>query len=499
MRPPVSAQIPCVTAGTCSPFSALPPWTVPGITVNPLQTTGNYNFQSFIADHQNDYLCNTSDNQSCIPQGVNFADPYYGGRGPQFINYNFGIQKMINKKAVLSVNYSGSQTHFLPEGAGRGYATNAYSPDYSQLLQLNLAQPAGGAETAIVQNLLPGYSLPYPLFQGSSATVFQSLRPFPQFAGLTDLWGNTGNANYNSIQFMVIQRPWHNLSGFMNYTRSKEIDDVGHHRTQFPLGPQDGNFPHSIPANQVDRGLGQYNQTNAFNLTWVYTFPIGRGQAFFATNRIAALVGGGWQFSGIYKYRDGYPLQITSSLGCKSNSGAGQGTCMPDYAPGFNKKRHASTADGAAVPEPMPANINDISYLNPTAFECPDSPVTDQLSPAALRNPPVEPPGRSATLLVPLPMALLDRDGGISSWVSAAPSMFVKPPRSTLPSRSRRTWTTPPTPPSSICPALRGATQPTARSAARTRASSRATGSSPVASASKRSAGLSKLCKFCRR
>jgi hypothetical protein len=350
---------------------------VPGITVNPLQTTGDYNFQSFNADHQNDYLCNTSDNQSCVPQGVNYADPYYGGRGPQFINYNFGIQKMINKKAVLSINYAGSQTHFLPGGAGRGYATNAYSPDYSQLLQLNLALPAGGAETAIVQNLLPGYNIPYALFQGSSATVGQSLRPFPQFAGLTDLWGNTGNSNSNAIQFMVIQRPWHNLSGFVNYTRSKEIDDVGHHRTQFPVGPQDGNFTSSIPANHVDRGLGQYNQTNAFNLTWVYTFPIGRGQAFFATNRIASLIGGGWQLSGIYKYRDGYPLQITSNYGCESNSGAGQGTCMPDYAPGFDKKTARINGRWGRAPGANAANINDISYLNPAAFTCPDSPVTD--------------------------------------------------------------------------------------------------------------------------
>jgi len=369
--------IPCVTAGTCNPFSAIPPWTVPGISVNPLQTTGNYNFQSVNADHQNDYGCNTSDNQTCVPQGVNYADPYYGGRGPQFVNYNFGLQKMINKKAVLSINYSGSQTHFLPGGAGRGYATNSYSPDYSQLLQLNLALPSSQAETAIVQNLLPGYTIPYPLFQGSSATVGQSLRPFPQFAGLTDLWGNTGNSSSNAIHFMVIQRPWHNLSGFLNYTRAKEIDDVGNHRTQFPLGPQDGNYTGNVAANQVDRGLGQYNQTNAVNLTWVYAFPIGRGQSFGSTNRIVSLIGGGWQLSGIYKYRDGYPLQITSSLGCESNSGAGQGTCMPDYAPGFNKAMARINGRWGRAPGANAANINTISYLNPGAFTCPDSPVTN--------------------------------------------------------------------------------------------------------------------------
>ena len=73
----------------------------------------------------------------------------------------------------------------------------------------------------------------------------------------------------------------------MNYTRSKELDDTGNHRTQYPVGPQDGNFTRTYTANQIDRGLGQFNQTNAFNLTWIYAFPIGRGQAFFATNRIA--------------------------------------------------------------------------------------------------------------------------------------------------------------------------------------------------------------------
>ena len=122
-----------------------------------------------------------------------------------------------------------------------------------------------------------------------------------------DLWGSTGNSASNALEVSVIQRPWHNLSGLINYTRAKEIDDTGKHRTQFPVGPQDGNFLKNYSANQIDRGLGTTNQTNAFNVTWVYSFPIGRGQAFFATNRIAGLIGGGWQFSGIYRYRDGYP------------------------------------------------------------------------------------------------------------------------------------------------------------------------------------------------
>jgi hypothetical protein len=379
-QPTGGANIACVAANTCSPYSAIPPWVVPGVTVNPLQSTGNYNYQSYFPDHANDYNCSTSDNTTCNPGGVNFADPYYGGRGPQFVNYNFGIQRQINKKAVLSLNYAGSQTHFLPGGAGRGYAQNKYSPDYDLELRELLPTPAQ-ANLNAVQAILPNYKLPYPTYTGTAATVSSSLTAYPQFGGanaggLTDLWGNTGNASYNSFQMLLIQRPWHNLSGFMDYTRAKEIDDTGNHRTQYGVGPQDGNFYRNYGANQIDRSLGTTSQTNAFNLTWVYAFPIGRGQAFFASNRIMGLIGGGWSVNGIYKYRDGYPLQITGP-GCSPGSYGAQGTCMPDYVLGFNKQNVRINGRWARGPGSNAANASQIPYINPSAFSCPDSPATN--------------------------------------------------------------------------------------------------------------------------
>jgi hypothetical protein len=377
-----TAPIPCVVAGTCSPFSAIPPWLIPGTNVNPLASTGNYQFVDTITNPElggvNLYNCQTSDNTSCQNGAINFADPYYGGRGPQFVNYNFAVQKMINKKAVLSIAYSGSQTHFLPGGTGRGPATNGISPDYAMLLQGNLTASTAASvgtmsEVQAVQALLPSYKLPYPGFSGSTATVSQSLKAFPQFGSLTDVWGETGNSNYNSLQIKVTQRPWHNLSGFVNYTRSKEIDDLGHHRTQYALGPENGNFSQYIPMREVDRGLGTANQTNAFNAAWVYNLPIGRGQAFGSTSRLATLIGGNWQLSGIYKYRDGYPLQITNGKGCEAATAGLQGTCEPDYTPGFNKKNARINGRWGRGAGATPSTMGKIQYLNPNAFQCPDS------------------------------------------------------------------------------------------------------------------------------
>jgi hypothetical protein len=356
-----------VTGLACT-LSAIPPWTVPGQSVNPLQPTGNYDYAN-LADHLNDYGCSTGGGGApshCDNGAINFADPYYGGRGPQFISYNFSVQRMINKKAVLTVAYSGSQTHFLPGGSGRGPATNTFSPDYLQQFKSSLT---GGGQALTAS--------PYPAsaqsWDGGSTGFADSLKPFPQFGTMTDLWGSTGNAAYNSLQVSVIQRPWHNLSGLINYTRAKELDNTGLHRTQFPVGPQDGNFTRNYTGNQIDRALGTSNQTNAFNLTWVYSFPIGRGQAFFATNRIAGLIGGGWQFSGIYRYRDGTPLQVTQNTDCEAHSAASQGTCMPDYSPGFDKRRIRINGRWGRGPGSNAQSLNQIQYINSAAFQCPDS------------------------------------------------------------------------------------------------------------------------------
>ena len=378
-------QIPCVAAGTCDPWTSIPPWNTPGVSVNPLNTTGNYDFTAYNADHLNDFGCGTTATFCNAGGGLVYADPYYGGRGPQYISFSFGFQKQINKKAVFSADYSGSETHFLPGGSGRGYAQNTYSPDYDQSFGTNTTSAgffcsfAASGSTGYAAACPNGNQPPFPLFAGPGATVQASLRPFPQFGGFTDAWGNTGNSNYSSLQVSVTQRPWHNLSGFMNYTRAKEIDNTGNRRTQYPVTNVDGNFPYPMSANRVDRGIGANNQTNAFNAAWTYTLPFGRGQAFFATNRLAGMIGGGWEFSGIYKYRDGYPIALTNTSGeCEPNTWGGQGPqCMPDYNTSFDKRKARINGRWGRGPGSNETTYPYIPYLDPNAFTCPDSPSTN--------------------------------------------------------------------------------------------------------------------------
>lgn len=49
---------------------------------------------------------------SASAQSVNYADPYYGGRAPQYINWSFGIQQRLSNSTTMTLTYVGSQGHF---------------------------------------------------------------------------------------------------------------------------------------------------------------------------------------------------------------------------------------------------------------------------------------------------------------------------------------------------------------------------------------------------
>ena len=52
-----------------------------------------------------------------------------------------------------------------------------------------------------------------------------------------------------------------------------------------------------------------------------------------------------------------------------------QGTALPDYAPGFDKRTARINGRWGRGPGANASNINSIQYLNPAAFICPDSAV----------------------------------------------------------------------------------------------------------------------------
>lgn len=78
------------------------------------------------------------------PQGVSYADPYLSRRAPYYENFNLGIEQEVWKKAVLNVNYSGSNGYFLGTGIGHGIYSNQLDPAYQTILGPAKSADGGG-------------------------------------------------------------------------------------------------------------------------------------------------------------------------------------------------------------------------------------------------------------------------------------------------------------------------------------------------------------------
>lgn len=273
------------------------------------------------------------------PNGVTYADPYLSRRAPYFNNYSLGFQREIIKQTTLSIDYSGSTGHFLGTGIGRGIYSNQLDPKYlalGPLLSKNPGASAGGGLTvlqaaqAIIPGVTPGFSN-----YNSTVSLAQLLRPFPEYAGVSDIFGDVGNSNYNSLQVSLAQQqPRAGLTYSIAYTFSKSLSDV--------------NGTTSAYGNNSLRGYGIDLNDTPHNVQAfvVYNDPFGKSGGHFLTNQLIK----GWTTSAVFHYTTGTPLAI-GTTGCNA---VFTGSCLPNLNYG--------------VPVRINGNFHPSSYLDTTSY-----------------------------------------------------------------------------------------------------------------------------------
>lgn len=321
-----------------------------GSDISPTVDTGNY--------------INSAGN-AVTASGVTYGDFRLGGRPPYSETWNFGVQRAITNAMTVSLNYAGSQSHFLPGGLGlRGYYENKLDPKYlvlgSLLTKLPNAIDTSKGETYLqeAQAIMPGLQVPYSNFGGPQGTIEQMLLPFPQYGGVSDEWGDVANANYNSLQLTIAERLSHGLTFNFNYTWNKEIDDTGDIRSGYAIPGSVLASGKSWKQNRIDRA--QEGSPQGWNFYGDYELPFGKG-GLGHNNRAVRWLAGNWSLSWIANYSAGGPLEITAS-GCTA---PGAGTCFPDYNPAFTGKVRENGHWGHGVNH---ANAGSIHFLNPNAF-----------------------------------------------------------------------------------------------------------------------------------
>jgi hypothetical protein len=307
--------------------------------------------------------------------GINYADPYIGSRAPQFSFFNFGMQREITKNMTISVDYVGSESHFIGGATNiRGLYSGQLNPSYLPLGNVNcstnatfascLTAPATTANLARVQ-AATGTALPVP-YAGytaaaalnTNATIAHMLTWKPQYSGTSDFWGNyVANGSYNSFQVSLAERASHGLTFNVNYTYSQNTDDAGTQRSGYDIPANviaDGQFHRK---NRIDRSISINDQPQNLSIFGVYNSTYNRN-SLGGSNFIARTLLSGWQTSMIFQYSSGLPLPIVAT--CQSTQNVGQGTCMPDTNPNFHGDVRTNGKWGSGV---TAATLGTKSYL----------------------------------------------------------------------------------------------------------------------------------------
>ena len=305
------------------------------------------------------------------PGSISYADPYLSGRAPEFDMFNAGIQQAITNNLTLTLNYAGTQSHFLVAGGSnaRGYWTNQLNPVYllalGKLADVSGAAPllsakATPANVALVQAALPGYKVPYAGISttNTNATIAQTLVAFPQYSGVSDVWGqNVANLSYNSLQASLRERNWHGVDFTLNYTWSKNMGDDGTFRSGYdlPAGIVDGST-RAYKASRIDRSLTVNDVPHNISMYGFWKIPFGQN----STNGLVRALSSGWQVSSIYRFSSGTPFVVTYG-GCSNPNG---GTCEVDYNPNYtgNPRKYSGGMRRIGVP-----------YVDFNAFKAPTS------------------------------------------------------------------------------------------------------------------------------
>lgn len=193
-------------------------------------------------------------------------------RNPYVQQWSFSIQRQLNSKTTLEVNYIGNKgTHLL--------------------MRRNIAQAFAPADPA------------------NPAPVL-ARRPYPNFVTyINSDWA--GNSTYNSAN-VTLQHRSGPFAFTGVYTWAKAIDVKS---AAAGIGNTGGGYQGTIDNHNTrrDRGLADFDVDHRVVASFVYDLPFGRGKRFLSnTPKAVDIALGNWQVNGIATFQRGFPYSITS-------------------------------------------------------------------------------------------------------------------------------------------------------------------------------------------
>jgi len=132
-------------------------------------------------------------------------------------------------------------------------------------------------------------------FRSTNIARQQLLRPYPQFGSITTTT-NDGYSWYHSMQFNLNKRFSRGYTFGLNYTWSKFMEAISYLNAADPR-------PTEV--------ISDFDRTHRMTVNGIYELPFGKGRRLWSdVGSVASLFISGWQFSGIYQYQSGAPINF---------------------------------------------------------------------------------------------------------------------------------------------------------------------------------------------
>ena len=237
------------------------------------------------------------------------------GRPPYLQNCALNIQRQLAGQTLLDVAYVGNKGTHLQS---RLVPTNQMPTQYLALgdsLFTSIADPTVQA-LSVVQAMpvdpATGKHAPFPGFEsilGSSATLGQALRPFPQYgqeanSQIRRFYEGTGVSSYHALQVKLDKRFSQGLDFLVAYTLSKTLTDAESQFSEF------SGFTADAYNRKAEKSYSINDYPHNLVLSYSYEPPFGPGKKFANVGGAAGKIVGGWKVAGIQQYQSGAPSMI---------------------------------------------------------------------------------------------------------------------------------------------------------------------------------------------
>ncbi len=348
-----------------------------------------------------------------VGQGPFFEGFPGDNKVPSIQNWTFDVQRQIPGRMVVDVAYVGTKGTHLPS---RLMNSNVMPTEYTNAFTYEVSGPTAANPTApyvpgnylfstigtpavqalpVVQAMpidpTTGNHSPFKGFEsvwGSSATLGQALRPYPQYTtdtteGLSqmrDFGEGVGNSIYNALQVQVRKQFSEGLTFLASYTWEKTMTDAGSLFNEF------SGFTQDFYNAKAERSLALNDYPQTLTLSYEYQLPFGPGKRFATQGGAAGRVVGGWEIAAFQTYQSGPPSIIASGDNpLNPYSGPNSFLTRPNIVPGV-PKRSVAFREGKWDPNGTVVNGVDYGAVNNVAAW--SNPSSNALDPWTLGNAP---------------------------------------------------------------------------------------------------------------